>query len=65
MECAQPQYIFIHHALLEKIVLGDVVIPRSQFEMEYFQLCDPLTTTDVNELQLQYDVSVGLFISQT
>ena len=63
LQCVQPQYIFIHLALLEEIVLGNVSFPCYQFEAEFFQLCHPLATSDVNGLQLQYDVSWRLHFS--
>ena len=54
--CIQSQYVFIHHALLETLVLGRVVYPCSQFDLDFDQLCNPIHTDDNSKLQLQYNV---------
>jgi len=59
----QPQYVFIHHALLEKLVVGNVVFPCRQFQREFFHLCLPPSAGDINKLQLQYDVSYRLYFA--
>jgi protein tyrosine phosphatase len=54
------QYIYIHHVMLEALLLGDVTCPASNFADEYQRLSQPVTPHTKSLIQLQFDVLEAL-----
>lgn len=60
----QAQYVFLHHVMLEALVLGDVIIPASvKFADEYQRLTHPQRPDKKSLIERQFEVSTACEVS--
>lgn len=52
----QDQYIFVYDALIEAFNSGDTIIPCSEFQEVYEEMCKVDPETEKTKLQLEFEV---------
>ncbi len=53
----QDQYIFVHNAMLEAILVGQTTVPCYQFEQKYKELQSLDGKLGISRLEQQFNVS--------
>ena len=60
----QGQYIFLHHVMLEALLLGDVTVPASaNFADEYRRLRQPQKPDKQSIIDKQFEVVTAAYVN--